>query len=144
MKLFNRCIALFFGFMFVSASYAQQNLEVSDPWVRIPPPGMNMLAGYGEFTNSSNSTIELVSAQSESFKSISFHISEVVDGISKMTKMDSILLLPGETASFEPGGKHLMISSPKYEERPEQIQIEFISAAGQRYPVNFNFLISEP
>ena len=90
MKLNNRYYALLCGLTFVSLSCAQQTLEVLEPWVRIPPPGMNMLAGYGEFTNSSNSTIELVSAQSENFKSISFHISEIVDGISKMTKLEKI------------------------------------------------------
>ncbi|MBT5031343.1 MAG: copper chaperone PCu(A)C [Proteobacteria bacterium] len=144
MKLNNRYYALLCGLTFVSLSCAQQTLEVLEPWVRIPPPGMNMLAGYGEFTNSSNSTIELVSAQSENFKSISFHISEIVDGISKMTKLESVLLRPGETARFEPGGKHLMISTPQYDERPEQVQIEFLSVSGKRYQVNFVFLNSEP
>ncbi|MBT5560221.1 MAG: copper chaperone PCu(A)C [Proteobacteria bacterium] len=125
-------------------SSAQQNINVSEAWVRVPPPGMQMLAGYGVFTNLSPNTVELVEAQSKSFESIGFHKSEVIDGISSMHKLDSVVLQPGESAVFEPGGKHLMIYTPQYEVQPESVQIEFVDKGGETYSVTFSLLKNAP
>ena len=125
-------------------SSAQQSINVSEAWVRIPPPGMQMMAGYGTFTNLTGNTIELVGAHSKSFESIGFHISEVTDGISSMRKLDSIVLQSGESAIFEPGGKHLMIYTPRYDIQPESVQIDFVDNSGETHSVAFSLLKSAP
>jgi copper(I)-binding protein len=135
---------LLFSLLFACTSYAQQSINVSEAWLRIPPPGMQMMAGYGTFTNLTGNTIELVDAQSVSFESVGFHISEVVDGISSMRKLDSIILQPDEPAVFEPGSRHLMIYTPKYDTQPEDVQIDFIDKLGATHSVEFRFLKSAP
>ena len=37
---------------------------------------------------------------------------EIVDGVSKMSEVDRVLLAPGESLDMEPGGYHLMLMGP--------------------------------
>ena len=143
-RLFFLVCSLLTSLLFASTAYAQQSISVSEAWVRIPPPGMQMMAGYGTFTNPTVNTIEIVEAHSKSFESIGFHISEMNDGISSMRKLDSIILQPGESAIFEPGGKHLMIYTPQYETQPDNVQIDFVDRTGTSHSVAFTLLKSAP
>ena len=57
---------------------------VRDGWVRVPPAGLPMAAGFGTFENPCDSAAVIVSASSPAFAETSVHATRVVDGISRM------------------------------------------------------------
>ena len=63
---------------------------------------------------------------------------------SSMRELDAITLLPGESVTFEPGGRHLMIYTPQYEAQPESVQIEFLDRSGSVYSTTFDLLKNGP
>ena len=126
-----------------SATESSNNLTASDAWIRIPPPGMHMLAAYGEFNNNSEQAIEISSATSDSFKSVGMHETVITDGISRMVAQESVVIEAGETVTFEPGGLHFMLMSPTYKELPETADIELTTADGETYTIEFSFRSSK-
>lgn len=83
-----------------------------DPWVREPPPGMSMLAGYMVLHNPSSSQVTLTGASSPDFAAVEFHNSVVEDGVSRMRQETSLDIAPGEALRFVPGGRHMMLIAP--------------------------------
>ena len=80
--------------------------------VTIPLPGVRMGAGYLSLSNTTSQTILITKVLSPNFDSVEMHESVLEDGISRMYKLDELVILPGQTVHFEPGGKHLMLRHP--------------------------------
>jgi copper(I)-binding protein len=51
------------------------------------------------------------------------HESVLEDGISRMYKLQEVVILPGQNVSFEPGAKHLMLRYPAT--IPLQVTLQF-------------------
>jgi len=83
--------------------------EISDAFVRGLIPGRDMSAGFMSFKNTGDANITLVSASSEAAGRVELHTSIHEDGMMKMRKLDQLLVAPGETVVFAPGGHHLML-----------------------------------
>ena len=83
-----------------------------DPWVREPPPGMSMLAGYMILHNPSSTELTLTGASSPDFAAVEFHNSVMEDGVSRMRQETSLVLGAGEALRFVPGGRHMMLIAP--------------------------------
>ena len=81
-------------------------------WIRAMPPGMKMTAGFGTLNNVTDEKIEVESFSSPQFRKIELHLSEVVDGVSRMSEVDSLSLCAGESLEMAPGGYHLMLMGP--------------------------------
>jgi len=87
-------------------------LSFEEAWVRAMPPGMKMTAGFGRFHNASAEAIELTAFASPQFGDVSLHRTELVDGVSRMREVPSLVVAPGESVTLEPGGYHLMLMMP--------------------------------
>lgn len=77
-----------------------------------PLPGVRMGAGYLSLSNTTSQTILITKVLSPNFDSVEMHESVLEDGVSRMYKLDELVILPGRTVHFEPGGKHLMLRQP--------------------------------
>jgi periplasmic copper chaperone A len=86
--------------------------QVSDAWVRPVPPSARMTAGYLSIFNPGPETLVIVGAESEKFRSIEIHGTEMVDGVARMRRQSTVPVRAGETVSFEPGGLHLILIQP--------------------------------
>ncbi len=86
--------------------------SVSDSWIREAPPGATMTAGYMTMHNPTDRQIEIVGVKSEDFGSIELHATITEDGVAKMRREEIVAVPPGETVTFEPGGRHLMMFDP--------------------------------
>jgi periplasmic copper chaperone A len=86
--------------------------QVTDAWVRPVPPAARMTAGYLRIYNPGPETLVIVGAESEKFRSIEIHGTEMVDGVARMRRQPTVPVRAGETVSFEPGGLHLMLMQP--------------------------------
>lgn len=82
---------------------------VEGAWIRSVPPTSRMTAGYLRIHNPGPEPLVIVGAESPLFGSVEVHGTTEVDGMSRMRQQESVTVAPGETASFEPGGLHLML-----------------------------------
>lgn len=87
-------------------------LVATDVVITAPPPGMAMSAAYMSLTNNSARTISISRVTSEQYGSVQLHETTVSDGVARMRALAELVIPPGETATLEPGGKHLMLTRP--------------------------------
>lgn len=96
-------------------------LELRDAWIRALPPTQKVTAAYLTLTNPGTSAIELVSGASPIASKIEIHTSRKVEGYMRMEQLPILKLAPGETATLEPGGTHLMLLGLKRMPSPGEI-----------------------
>ncbi len=84
----------------------------TDLWLRAAPPGAHMLAAYGTLTNNTGKTQVLTGAYAPDFGMAEIHKTVIVDGMAKMRHQPQIVLQPGGTVEFKPGGLHIMLMQP--------------------------------
>jgi copper(I)-binding protein len=87
-------------------------LAFDGAWIRALPPGMHMTAGFGTIGNPGSEAIEITAFSSPQFGEVSLHLSETVDGVSRMREVPSIRVEAGTAVELAPGGYHLMLIKP--------------------------------
>lgn len=91
-------------------SHSPSKLQVSDAWVRLPPPGSQMVAVYLTITNSGSTLAQLTGVQVDGAMSSDLHETSVDQaGVSSMRMISSLDIPPGEAKSLSPGGLHVMV-----------------------------------
>lgn len=114
------------------------NVSVDDAWIREAPPGAPVMAGYGEFSNDSDDTIELLTANSASFSRIEFHETRLANGQMKMEKLETLQIPPASKLTLAPSGKHMMLFNPKKSLKAgDKIQIGFACKESKSFTVDF-------
>lgn len=115
-------------------------LKVSGGWVRMPPGGMPMMAGFGRIENPCGTPMTIVGAGSAAFGDVSLHETRVVDGVSRMRALPELRIAPGQSAVLKPGGMHLMLMKPGVALQPgSKVAVEFRVKGGK--PVLGEFLV---
>jgi copper(I)-binding protein len=106
---------------------------VEDPWVREPPPGMNMLAGYLVLHNPSATDLVLSDAGSPDFAAVEFHISEMENDVMRMRQETSLTIPAGGSLTYGPGARHLMLIAPTRSlAAGDQVSIHLLFSDGSR------------
>jgi len=90
-----------------SPASTMSSVSLTDAWVRIPPQGRDVTAGY--LTIEAADADALTGAVSPSAERIELHTHINDDGVMRMRAVDRVELPAGETVRFEPGGLHLMV-----------------------------------
>lgn len=104
---------------------------VREAWVRMPPGGMPMMAGFGRIENPCGTPLTIVGASSAAFGDVSLHETRVVDGVSRMRALPELRIAPGQSAVLKPGGMHLMLMDPGATLQPgSRVAIEFTLKGG--------------
>lgn len=85
---------------------------IETPWVRAAPPGAASLAGYLVLRNPCAAPVEVADVESKDFGMPMIHRTAVEDGVSRMRPAGKLVVAPGESLRFEPGGLHLMLMRP--------------------------------
>jgi copper(I)-binding protein len=119
--------------------------QVSNARVLLPPPGAPMAAAYFDVLNPGATAIELRAVTSPFFSSIEMHETREEDGMSRMRQIEQVAIPAGSSASFEPGGKHLMLMGARLDaDKPVQeipMRLEFIAADGSKRVVEAGFAV---
>lgn len=103
----------FFSFLVPSAvahEFKAGAIVIGHPWSRATPPSAKVGGAYFTVTNTGAEPDALVSAKAVIADRAEFH-SMTIDGeVMKMAKVEEPLVIkPGESITFEPGGMHLML-----------------------------------
>jgi copper(I)-binding protein len=87
-------------------------LIVKDAWVRTTP-GADVMAVYLNLRNASPQPIIVIGVQSPVASHSMMHETSLVKGQSRMRMREHVVIAPGQTLSFAPGGQHIMLSGLK-------------------------------
>jgi copper(I)-binding protein len=96
-----------------SVAHAAGRLVIEQAWIRTPPPGAMMLAGYARLRNAGDAPLVVVGASSAAFGAVSLHETVHADGVEHMRALAPLTIAPGAAVEFAPGGRHLMLMQPK-------------------------------
>jgi periplasmic copper chaperone A len=92
-----------------SAVMAQTSgLIVLDAWVR-QVPGSDVAAAYLALRNPTTHPITITSIESSVAEHVMIHETKTVGGQSQMRPHEQLVIAPGQTVKFEPGGLHVML-----------------------------------
>ena len=123
--------------LLMACAKGQAPLSVSNVIVTQPVPGLAMSAGYFELTNNSRQTIDITHITSPEFASVEMHETVIDNEVARMTPLGTLTLQPGETVSFEPGGKHLMLMRPA--DSIESVTLQFFASESLLLSVTTDF-----
>jgi len=88
---------------------ADNSLQWQDAWVRAMPPGTTVAAAYGSVTNAGDAEITVVGVTSSLGDEAQMHDVIAEGDQRRMVQLNELTIGPGETLSFQPGGKHIML-----------------------------------
>lgn len=104
----------------------------SGGWVRVPPAGLPMAAGFGSFDNRCDRAATIVSASSPAFEDTTVHATRIENGISRMRAVPELRVAAHSVAEFAPGGLHLMLMRPtRALETGDTVLVELTLADGR-------------
>lgn len=117
----------------VFADSHEKTLTISDGWVRMVPPVAENTAGYFKLSNATDKVLTLVGAESPVARHSDMHDMVNEDGQMSMEHMPEVVVKPGETVKFAPGGKHLMLMGLKAQLKMDQkVTVTFIYKSGAK------------
>ena len=112
--------------------------KVEGAWIRMPPAGLPMMAGYARISNPCKAPLAIVGAHSTAFADTSLHETRIENGMSRMRATSALRLAPGGSAVLAPGGFHLMLMNPvKPLHAGDRVAVEFTLEDGRRFSVPF-------
>ncbi len=91
----------------VAADFAIGELTVSHPKIRETAKSAMAGAGYLAITNN-GPTADVLLAVEADFPRVMLHDTVMEGDVAKMEHLMSVGIAPGETITFEPGGRHIM------------------------------------
>src|SRR5580704_11984490 len=83
-------------------------LIVLDAWIR-QVPGSDVAAAYLTLRNPTTKPITIVGMESSLAEHVMIHETKTVGGQSQMRPHEQLVIAPGATVKFEPGGLHVML-----------------------------------
>jgi copper(I)-binding protein len=112
-------------------------LVATDVVVTEPRPGTQMTAGYLALSNNSAQPITITRVLSSEFASVEMHESVIEDGVARMYPLGELTVPDGGKVTFEPGGKHLMLTQPTADS--DSVSLEFYAGEAVVLTVNVPF-----
>ncbi|MFT5841022.1 MAG: copper(I)-binding protein [Flavobacteriales bacterium] len=82
---------------------------VTDATVRLLPPGVPNTAAYFSIQNSSDMSQTLIGASADFATKAEIHNHVLVNDMMSMQQQFEVIIQPGESIQFSPGGLHIML-----------------------------------
>ncbi len=103
-------------------------LRVKDAHQPLGIAGVSARSGYFSLENKGTTLFELVKVSSPAYGMVMMHKSVQKDGMDNMVMLKHLIIKPGHSVHFSPGGLHLMLLKPKWDLKQ-----------GDTYPVTLYF-----
>lgn len=100
---------LFILLLLSNTSYAANSIIIENTWSPDAPPVAKVMAGYMSIKNNSNKDIKITSANSPLFKRVEIHLTEMKNGMMRMTKQENLNIKAKSHIELKPGGLHMML-----------------------------------
>jgi len=82
---------------------------ITDATVRLLPPGVPNTAAYFSLQNPSDTKQTLIGVSADFATKAEIHNHILVDGMMSMQQQSEVVIQPGESIQFSPGGLHIML-----------------------------------
>ena len=89
-----------------------QGIQVVDAWSRPTPPGIDVGVAYFTIRNAGKND-RLLRVSSPVARRAELHVSAMKNDVMKMEGLDSVDVASGVATSFEPSGRHVMLTGLK-------------------------------
>ena len=104
-----RILPILIATLLAACSAPEAPLVATDVEVTRPMPGRHMSAGFLVLSNNTDAEIRITTVSSPQFGSVEIHETTVVDGVSRMRKLEALVVPARGSVALERGGKHLML-----------------------------------
>ena len=104
-----RCFLLLSLALLAACGSPQPPLVATDVEVTPPMLGLQMSAGYLVLTNNTDEPIVIDAVTSPQFGSVELHETTLDNGISRMRRIEELVIPANGSVTLERGGKHLML-----------------------------------
>lgn len=132
MKTFPFLSLLFSLFFFSQSAGAASNLEFEGAWIAEAPPRSKVLVAYMEIKNNGDEVTKIVSANSGSFKRITFHQTQQKGEMATMQHSDALIIPANGKLVLEAGSHHIMLFDPvKKLTAGDQVDFDFTLENGE-------------
>ncbi len=136
-KVMRVIVAAVVAFLLPAAASAAPSVTIADAWIRALP-GKLPSAGYFTLHNGSGKEIVLTGASAAACGSLMLHRSQTSGGMARMSDMANVIVAPGESVSFSPGGYHLMCENPSPQVKPgTRMAVTLMFADGTRLTTSY-------
>ncbi|MCO4811188.1 MAG: copper chaperone PCu(A)C [Gammaproteobacteria bacterium] len=112
-------------------------LVISELEVTEPIPGRHMSAGFFILRNNTAEVINITGVFSPQFARVEIHETTVTDGVSRMRRLDALVVPAHGSVVLERGGKHLMLMQAH--EGSDVVTLQFLSAGTPVLSVDYVF-----
>lgn len=106
-KILNRYA--FFCLFSISTAHAADSIKVINAWSPEAPPVAKVMAGYMTIDNLSKKDIKILSAESNVFNRVEIHLTEMKDGMMRMTRQENLIIKANSHVELKQGGLHMML-----------------------------------
>ena len=106
---------------------------VTDATVRLLPPGVPNTAAYFSIQNHSDTSQILIGASADFATKAEIHNHILVDDMMSMQQQSEVVIQPGESVQFAPGGLHIMIFGLKTPLREGCSAISTLTSLGKKH-----------
>jgi copper(I)-binding protein len=114
-------------------------IVVTDATVRLLPPGVTNTAAYFSVQNSSDTSQILVGASADFATKAEIHNHILVDDMMRMQQQSEVVIQPGESVHFSPGGLHIMLFGLKQPlSEGQSVSISLQTKAGESIIITAN------
>ena len=95
----------------LASSFAQaaQSLQFDEAWSRATVPGAPTAAIYGTLVNTGPTTLTVLSVATDIARMGQVHESVMEHDMMHMRHIEALMIAPGQSAEFSPGGLHIML-----------------------------------
>ena len=106
------CLLLTLGALIASGGAYADGIQVTEAWSRPTPPGIDVGVAYFVIDNQGRND-RLVGVSSPVAKRAELHISQMEGGVMRMKHLEAVEVKSGVPTSFEPSGRHVMLTGLK-------------------------------
>ncbi len=106
-------------------------IGIEEPWIRAVPPNAAATAGYFVLQNGSGEHLVLQAVTVAGIPRAEIHDTTMTDGVMRMRRLDSVTIRAGETATFAPGGRHLMLFADSLPAAGSTVTVQLAFADGR-------------
>lgn len=130
-----------FAMLLAACGAPDPPLVVSELEITKPMPGMQVSAGFFVITNNTDEMTRITSVSSPQFEAVEIHETTITDGISRMRKLDALVIPGRSSVVLERGGKHLMLMRPR--DLQDSVTLQFFSGDLPALSVDYSFTKDE-
>ncbi|MCB1141013.1 MAG: copper chaperone PCu(A)C [Leptospiraceae bacterium] len=111
-----------------SAETISDQIIISNPVIRMVPPGSPNSAGFMKIYNNSNDDLRIIKIESDISRKVELHDVLQENGMMKMRKVDAFEIKSKTTLELKKGSKHIMfinLINPLKEGDKKKVKIHF-------------------